>query len=88
METEVAIQTKTAIEVIGGVIGILVGAIAIYKFVYVPHSGVVNAARLADIASIIEDATGNKAVRLVGGENLIRAFIGHWINVCDTDEWR
>lgn len=65
-----AIQTKTAIEIIAAVVGILVGAIAIYQFVYVPRSGVVKAARLADIASIIEHATGNKAVRLPQNYNL------------------
>ena len=24
----------------------------------------------------------------VGGENLIRAFVGRWVNACDTHSWR
>ena len=26
--------------------------------------------------------------RGVGGENLIRAFVGRWVNACDTHSWR
>ena len=68
-----AIQTKRAIEIIGGVVGILVGAIVIYQFVISDSdsdNGIVKAARLQDIATIIEDATGNKAVRLPQNYNL------------------
>ena len=62
-------KTKTLIEILGGIIGIVVGAIVIYQFVRsepgsVPKPTVVRAARLQDIANVIEDVTGNQAVQL------------------------
>ena len=64
-------KTKRLIEILGGIIGIIVGAIVIYQFVLSEPGSVTTAkpdavreARLQDIANVIEDLTGNQAVQL------------------------
>jgi len=66
-------KTKTSIEMIGGIIAIIGGVIAIYQFRLSerppegpkpPVYSLVKQARLLDIANVIKDVTGNQVVLL------------------------